>query len=137
MPIIEKQQMESTLVNEEIVKKEDDKFLLISEAPRFTVKLDNAIIQEGEQFTFKCHVIGYPEPEVVWLKDGMSIINNPDYLTDYNQGICTLTIEETFTEDSAKFTCKASNDAGSTETEAVLTVKGVALKFENCFLQNI
>ncbi|XP_051161941.1 muscle M-line assembly protein unc-89 isoform X2 [Leptopilina boulardi] len=126
MPIIEKQQMESTLVNEEIVKKEDDKFLLISEAPRFTVKLDNAIIQEGEQFTFKCHVIGYPEPEVVWLKDGMSIINNPDYLTDYNQGICTLTIEETFTEDSAKFTCKASNDAGSTETDAVLTVKETA-----------
>lgn len=131
MPIIQKQpnaEIESKSEDMKKVEIDDvqnkEKFIPISQAPRFTVKLDNAIIQEGEQFTFKCHVAGYPEPEVCWYKDGISIINNPDYLTDYNQGLCTLTIEETFTEDSAKFTCKATNDAGSTETESILTVRG-------------
>lgn len=120
--------------NEQIELKKE--FSQILEIPRFTVKLDNAIIQEGEQYVFKCHVVGIPEPEICWYKDGMSIINNPDYLTDYNQGICTLTIEETFTEDSAKFTCKATNEAGSAETEATLTVKGLYFLLFFYFLIN-
>lgn len=74
--------------------------------------------------TFECRLIGFPIPEVVWYKDGISIVNNPDYLTSYDQGICTLTIEETFAEDSAQFVCKAFNSVGSAETVATLTVKG-------------
>ncbi|XP_015607040.1 titin isoform X3 [Cephus cinctus] len=94
--------------------------------PVFTVPLNNATIQEGERLTFECRVTGYPEPEVVWYKDGISILNNPDYLTSYENGVCTLTIEETFAEDSAQFTCRAFNTAGSAETMATLTVKETA-----------
>lgn len=64
-------------------------------------------------------------PEVEWLKDSMSITENPDYKTSYEEGVCTLTIEETFTEDSAVFTCRAGNAAGIAETSASLTVKGM------------
>lgn len=71
-----------------------------------------------------CRVLGMPMPEVEWLKDNMSITGNPDYKTTFEEGICTLTIEETFTEDSALFTCKAVNGAGMAETSATLTVKG-------------
>lgn len=53
----------------------------------------------------------------------MSIQNNPDYHTTFDQGICTLTIEETFAEDSARYTCKAINAAGSAETGGFLSVK--------------
>ncbi|XP_046754019.1 uncharacterized protein LOC124416756 isoform X6 [Diprion similis] len=91
--------------------------------PQFTLPLNNATIQEGERLTFECRLIGFPVPEVIWYKDGISIQNNPDYLTSYDQGICTLTIEETFAEDSAQFVCKAFNSAGSAETVATLTVK--------------
>lgn len=93
-------------------------------SPEFTIPLNDATVQEGEKFTFECRLIGYPIPEVVWYKDGISILNNPDYLTTFHQGICTLTIEETFAEDSARFTCKAFNNLGSAETSAMLTVKG-------------
>lgn len=93
-------------------------------APEFTIPLHDATVQEGEKFTFQCNLIGQPIPEVIWYKDGISILNNPDYLTTYIHGICTLTIEETFAEDSAKYTCKAFNIAGSAETSATLTVKG-------------
>lgn len=65
-----------------------------------------------------------PVPEVEWFKDGISIQNNPDYHTSFYKGICQLRIEETFTEDSAKFTCKAINAAGKAETHATLSVKG-------------
>ncbi|XP_043502049.1 muscle M-line assembly protein unc-89 isoform X6 [Polistes fuscatus] len=95
-------------------------------SPEFTIPLNDATVQEGERFTFECRLIGYPIPEVVWYKDGISILNNPDYLTTFHQGICTLTIEETFAEDSARFTCKAFNNLGSAETSATLTVKETA-----------
>ncbi|XP_076636076.1 uncharacterized protein LOC143349064 isoform X2 [Colletes latitarsis] len=91
-------------------------------APVFTIPLNDATVQEGERFTFQCSLVGQPTPEVVWYKDGISILNNPDYLTTYTQGVCTLTIEETFAEDSAKYTCRVFNIAGSAETSATLTV---------------
>ena len=67
-----------------------------------------------------------PIPQVRWFKDGMSIENNPDYLVSYENGACSLTIEETFTEDSAVFTCQAWNSAGQTETCGSLRVKGMS-----------
>jgi hypothetical protein len=74
-------------------------------------------------------VAGFPMPEVTWYKDGIAIQNNPDYQTTFDQGVCTLTIEETFTEDSAKFICRAVNAAGTAETNATLSVKGWQMIF--------
>lgn len=92
-------------------------------APEFTTALSDAVIQEGSKFTFICRVTGNPAPSVTWFKDGISIQSNPDYQTTYDSGLCTLTIEETFTEDSARYTCTAVNKAGSAETNATLSVK--------------
>lgn len=91
--------------------------------PVFTQTLINATIQEGERFTFECIVTGSPIPSIEWLKDGISIQSNSDYKTVFVDGFCSLSIEETLAEDSATFTCKATNVAGSAETTATLTVK--------------
>ncbi|XP_017775027.1 PREDICTED: titin [Nicrophorus vespilloides] len=93
------------------------------EAPVFITPLCDQIIQEGNKFTFVCQVSGFPLPVVTWHKAGVSIQNNPDYQTTFDQGLCTLTIEETFADDSAKYTCKAINAVGSAETGAFLSVK--------------
>nr|CAD7575774.1 unnamed protein product [Timema californicum] len=69
---------------------------LIDVAPVFTLPLCDAIIQEGDKFTFECRVTGVPKPEVTWYKDGIFIQNNPDYLTTCHDGLCRLTIDETF-----------------------------------------
>ncbi|XP_043525686.1 uncharacterized protein LOC122536948 isoform X6 [Frieseomelitta varia] len=117
------------IVTEEIREKSVERVLKENVpplAPEFTVPLHDATVQEGEKFTFQCNLVGQPTPEVVWYKDGISILNNPDYLTTYIHGVCTLTIEETFAEDSAKYTCRAFNIAGSAETSATLTVKEIA-----------
>ncbi|XP_031348623.1 titin isoform X3 [Photinus pyralis] len=93
------------------------------EAPTFILPLNDTVLQEGSKFTFICQVIGNPTPTVIWYKDGIAIGNNPDYQTSFKDGTCTLTIEETFTEDSAKYICKATNRLGTAETGALLTVK--------------
>lgn len=71
-------------------------------------------------------VTGQPTPSILWLKDGMAIANNPDYQTKFDErdGTCCLTIDETFADDSARFTCQASNVAGIAETTAFLRVQG-------------
>lgn len=96
----------------------------VSSSPEFVVPLRDATVREGKEFSFECRLVGQPVPEIVWYKDGISILNNPDYLTTYVNGVCTLKIEETFAEDSAKYTCRAFNILGTAETSAMLTVEG-------------
>lgn len=94
--------------------------------PRFVQTLRETEVIEGSKVEFQCQVTGYPEPEVKWYKDSVPIENNPDYETSTSpHGICVMKIEETFTEDSAIYSCRASNEAGTTETSARLTVKGM------------
>lgn len=91
--------------------------------PTFVRPLKDATIKEGDRFTFQCTVTGNPPPAVEWFKDGLSIQNNPDYRQTIDQGVCTLTIEDPFAEDSARFTCKATNSVGATDTTALLSVQ--------------
>ncbi|XP_018360288.1 PREDICTED: titin isoform X3 [Trachymyrmex cornetzi] len=132
VPVIQKETSPSRkLVSEEICDKlheyakETQINKIVSLAPEFIVPLNDATVQEGKEFSFECYLIGQSIPEIVWYKDGISILNNPDYLTTYINGVCTLKIEETFTEDSAKYTCRAFNIHGSVETSATLTVKEI------------
>lgn len=91
-------------------------------APEFATCLKDGHVQEGEQFVFQCAVNGQPMPNVEWFKNGISINDNSDYKTTFNNGVCTLTIEETMLADTASFHCRASNSAGQTETFARLVV---------------
>lgn len=93
------------------------------EHPVFTQPLCDATIQEGDKIILQCIASGYPEPAIEWYKDRLSIQHNPDYHRNYDNGLCTLSIEETFAEDSARFSCKASNCVGTTETTCMLSVK--------------
>ncbi|XP_020714421.1 titin homolog isoform X4 [Ceratitis capitata] len=99
-------------------------------SPRFNRLLKDAITREGDKFTFECEVSGNPEPAVEWFKDSISIQNNPDYKTTYDRGVCRLVIEETFTADSARFSCRASNLVGSNETSANLSVRENAIEMQ-------
>ncbi|CAG0878666.1 unnamed protein product [Darwinula stevensoni] len=99
------------------------KMAKLYDPPLFTLPLHDAEVDEGSTFSFECRVVGDPTPEVTWYKDGMMIQNNPDYQMSFKAGICTLTIEETFTEDSARFSCKAVNVAGESETSGRLHVR--------------
>ncbi|KAG1672025.1 Muscle M-line assembly protein unc-89 [Nymphon striatum] len=91
--------------------------------PEFTSLLGDANVLEGVKVRFECSVFGTPTPQVTWYKDGIIIENNPDYKTSFSNGLCTLSIEETFSEDSAKFMCRAVNMVGIAETQGRLFVQ--------------
>jgi len=77
-----------------------------------------------DRFTFECRLeCDTKAPVIEWLKDGQTI-TNPDYKQVYREGLCQLTIEKTFADDSATYTCKATTDAGVSDTSASLKVKG-------------
>lgn len=94
----------------------------VQQPPTFYQGLQDAKVQEGDRFVFKCAVRGVPTPNVEWFKDGISIQNNSDFQTTFNNGLCTLSIEETMLADTANFHCRATNPSGQTETLARLTV---------------
>lgn len=94
----------------------------MQQPPAFYQGLQDSKVQEGERFVFKCAVRGVPTPNVEWFKDGISIQNNSDFQTTFNNGLCTLAIEETMLADTANFHCRATNSAGQDETLARLFV---------------
>lgn len=73
--------------------------------------------------TLECHVDSATTPEVMWYKDNLPL-NSPDYETRYDRGVATLTIEETFSEDTARYTVRLTNEAGTAESSAYLHVRG-------------
>ena len=78
------------------------------------------------RFTFECRVESDTIPEVRWFKDNLPL-TSPDYEKHFDRGLATLTIEEIFSEDTARYTCRVTNQAGMAESSAYLTVKGEGL----------
>ena len=63
--------------------------------------------------------------EAKWFKDNLPL-NSPDYETRLENHTASLMIEETFSEDTARYTLRVQNGAGEAESSAYLHVKGGA-----------
>ena len=72
---------------------------------------------------FECHIESEITFEVRWFKDSLPL-NSPDYETRCDAHKASLTIEETFSEDTARYTVRVTNAAGEAESSAYLHVKG-------------
>uniref|UniRef100_A0A914YQH0 Ig-like domain-containing protein n=1 Tax=Panagrolaimus superbus TaxID=310955 RepID=A0A914YQH0_9BILA len=92
-------------------------------APRLVTELRDAQIDEGSRFQFAARIEAEPEPKITWTKDGLDVKTNVDYRQSFLNGTATLTIEETFIEDSATYKIRVDNPLGSAESSARLTVK--------------
>ena len=69
-------------------------------------------------------VSGKPEPTIRWFKEGKDIADGPDFEISYKESRVSMMIPETFEEDTGKYTCKATNEAGSASSSAELIVRG-------------
>ena len=61
---------------------------------------------------------------MTWLKDGVEI-KSANYRRSVKDGHCTMTIDETFGDDTATYTCRATSQAGVADTQAKLKVRGM------------
>jgi hypothetical protein len=91
-------------------------------APIFTSALKDGIANEGNPYEFRCRVSGHPPPQVSWFKNGICIDKSRHYTIGESEGECVLKIDKVYLEDSCEFSCKASNQAGYTQTVAKLSV---------------
>jgi hypothetical protein len=70
---------------------------------------------EGDKCVLRARVSGKPEPKITWFKDGVPVDKNFGYVSGYDpeNGLCTLLIDEALAEDSANWSLRASNIAGT------------------------
>ncbi|VDO56574.1 unnamed protein product [Haemonchus placei] len=87
--------------------------------PRFTEGLKAVEVDKGKPAELTCTVIGKPEPEVTWLKDGVPI--QIDEVKD-SEGQHTLIIKDLKEEDTGSYTCEAVNKVGKDVTIGEETV---------------
>ncbi|NWV68584.1 TITIN protein, partial [Malurus elegans] len=91
--------------------------------PTLVSGLKNKTVTEGESVTLECHISGHPEPTVTWYREDYKIESSMDFQITFKAGLARLVIREAFAEDSGRFTCTATNKAGSVSTSCHLHVK--------------
>ncbi|XP_026065525.1 myosin-binding protein C, slow-type-like isoform X6 [Carassius auratus] len=94
-----------------------------TEPPAFTQPLINTFAIAGYNATLNCSVRANPRPKVLWMKNKMTIIDDPRYRMFSNQGVCTLEIRKPSPFDGGVYTCKAINDLGEAQVDCKLEVK--------------
>ncbi|XP_077090448.1 myosin-binding protein C, slow-type isoform X8 [Siphateles boraxobius] len=94
-----------------------------TEPPTFTQPLINTFAIAGYNATLNCSVRANPRPKVIWMKNKITIIDDPRYRMFSNQGVCTLEIRKPSPFDGGVYTCKAVNDLGEAQVDCKLEVK--------------
>ncbi|XP_051511404.1 palladin-like isoform X3 [Myxocyprinus asiaticus] len=109
--------------------------------PTFTKMLQDTQASEGQVVVLECRVRGSLPLQVQWLREGQEIQDSPDFRILQKkprsaaepEEICTLVIAEAFPEDGGLFCCTATNQYGSVNNTAQLTVTPVAEELpSNC-----
>ncbi|NXI37962.1 TITIN protein, partial [Galbula dea] len=91
--------------------------------PTLVSGLKNKTVTEGESVTLECQISGHPQPTVTWYREDYKIESSMDFQITFKAGLARLVIREAFAEDSGRFTCTATNKAGSVSTSCHLHVK--------------
>nr|XP_061790885.1 hemicentin-1-like [Nerophis lumbriciformis] len=99
----------------------------VGDAPKFTqVPLDIAV-DIGSNVTLTCQAHGYPEPQVTWRRqDGLPLFNKHHIYSTISQDEGGLHIRNVWVDDETEYICEASNHFGKIQTQASITVTGLA-----------
>ncbi|KAK3552761.1 hypothetical protein QTP86_022346 [Hemibagrus guttatus] len=84
---------------------------------------DLTVIEESS-VQLVCCITGYPDPEVLWLRDD-EVLEEQDssVQVDYEEdGMCVLTLDSVSLQHSGTYTCKATNIHGEALCSATITV---------------
>ncbi|KAM6978117.1 LOW QUALITY PROTEIN: titin-like [Tautogolabrus adspersus] len=91
--------------------------------PTLIAGLKNATVTEGESVTLECQISGHPAPTILWFREDYKIESSIDFQITYMNGFARMVIREAFAEDSGRFTCTATSEAGTVSTSCYLLVK--------------
>uniref|UniRef100_A0A667FEB1 receptor protein-tyrosine kinase n=1 Tax=Lynx canadensis TaxID=61383 RepID=A0A667FEB1_LYNCA len=101
-------------------------YITDQEAPRLLTSLSDRTVAISSSSTFRCHVTGVPEPQITWFKNNHQIQQEPGIIL--GPGSSTLFLERVTEDDEGAYHCRATNQKGSVESSAYLTVQGTSDK---------
>ncbi|KAL0984429.1 hypothetical protein UPYG_G00141370 [Umbra pygmaea] len=91
--------------------------------PCFKKALSDTSQPQGSTAHLVCHVQGYPEPEVSWLRNQEPVVESLTVTVEYQDGVCALVLTDLGPADSGVYECKATNRLGEAMCSARLTVE--------------
>lgn len=95
-------------------------------APIFTKKLEDLVVDAGEEARFDVRIFAVPEPQVEWYRGSEKVLDEGRFvhIDAIEDELFTLIIEQSEVRDVGQYKVVASNEAGQASCEAQLTVKG-------------
>ncbi|VDK50737.1 unnamed protein product [Anisakis simplex] len=77
----------------------------------------------GSNVTMKCRVVGTPDPQAIWMKDGERLSTSRRLKLSFAEdGWCSLAITNCNSADTGVYLCSAHNTLGVDCTQAMLTI---------------
>ncbi|XP_051161896.1 titin homolog isoform X2 [Leptopilina boulardi] len=93
-----------------------------AKCPFFCTKLTNRTVADGSRLRLTCTVIGQPDPDVHWTKNGEKLRPGSRERIKLENGLATLEINSVLPEDSGCYVCVAKNSHGQSSSEACVRV---------------
>ncbi|VDN04253.1 unnamed protein product [Thelazia callipaeda] len=92
-------------------------------APEFQAVIEDVECDEGDTVKFKAVLTGDPNPEVIWLINGIPLSESDKVKFICEDGICILTIADVSRHFNGIVTCKATNRLGEQACDGNLKVR--------------
>lgn len=88
----------------------------------------------GKCGELECKVIGSAPLRTSWFHNGKELKSGLNYDISFADNICKLRLPTIQMSDGGDYTCKAANDAGTSETSASVEVTGQSeIPTQQCF----
>uniref|UniRef100_A0A1I7X1T1 Ig-like domain-containing protein n=1 Tax=Heterorhabditis bacteriophora TaxID=37862 RepID=A0A1I7X1T1_HETBA len=98
----------------------------MQKAPIFQSELKDKTGLAGQDLSLKCQVLGYPEPQIVWAKDGERLTTSRRVKLSFEEGgWCHLNILGCTSEDTGLYLCSATNVVGVTGSDSHLIIADI------------
>lgn len=99
-------------------------------APTFQQKPKYQNVDERTNVVFEGRVVALPEPEIVWLRDGVKIEPTDRHRVTINKDVhmyhVSLEIDSATPEDAGNYEVIATNEHGEATVKVSLVVKGMS-----------
>ena len=98
--------------------------LIVIKKPSFIKTFESVSAAVGNLLRLECQVDEDTGVTITWTKDGKKIHQTMESKLSFEEKVIVLEISKAKLKDSGRYVCTASNDAGTSDCSAVLTVQG-------------
>lgn len=102
--------------------------LKVINKPSFVKTIEPASVAVNDPLRLECQVDEDTGVTVTWTRDGKKVHQSMDCKVSFEDKVAVVEVPKSKLKDSGKYVCTATNEAGSSSCEAVVTVQGKILE---------